>query len=124
MRQQHRIGWPLTRYERHVARLPFSPDSQIDHLIAMSQRPRVTIQIIPASAKAYGGMSGAFAVADTHDETAAYLETGIMGMVVRDPKLVTRATSMFDYLKSDADPRARTQELLERAGEQWKTQAT
>jgi hypothetical protein len=98
--------------------------AQINHVIAMSQRPHVTVQIVPATARAYGGMSGAFAIADARDETATYLETGIMGMVVRDPKLVTRATSMFDYLKSDADPRSRTQELLERAGERWKTQAT
>jgi hypothetical protein len=97
--------------------------TQIEHLIDVSQRPRVTIQIVPASARAYGGMSGAFAIADARDETATYLETGIMGMVVRDPKLVTRATSMFDHLKSDADPRSRTQEFLERVGEQWKTQA-
>jgi hypothetical protein len=49
--------------------------AQIDHLAAMAQRPHVTIQIVPASAKAYGGMSGAFAIADTPDEMAAYLET-------------------------------------------------
>jgi hypothetical protein len=96
--------------------------AQIDHLAAMAQRPHVTIQIVPGSARAYGGMSGAFAIADTPEETAAYLETGIQGMVVRDSKLVARAQSMFDYLKSDSDPRSRTLEFLNRAGEQWKPQ--
>jgi DNA-binding XRE family transcriptional regulator len=98
--------------------------AQIDHLAAMAQRPHVTIQIVPASAKAYGGMSGAFAIADTPEEMAAYLETGIQGMVVRDFKLVARAQSMFDYLRSDSDPRSHTADVLARAGEQWKAQSS
>ena len=35
---------------------------QLEHLAEMAARPRVTIQVISASAGAYGGLSGAFAI--------------------------------------------------------------
>lgn len=93
---------------------------QIEHITEVAQRPRFTVQIVPAAAGAYGGMSGAFAIADdaAHD-TVVYLETGVQGMVVRDTKLVTRAVSMFDHLRAEADPRPHTLNFLAQAGERW-----
>jgi transcriptional regulator with XRE-family HTH domain len=93
---------------------------QMDHLSEMVQRPRVTIQVVSSGAGAYGGLSGAFAVGedDAHD-TVIYLETGVQGMVVRDPKLIDRAVSMFEHLRSEAIPRSQTLEVLAKAGERW-----
>jgi hypothetical protein len=93
---------------------------QIDHLAEMAARPRVTIQVVSASAEAYGGLSGAFAIGtDSAGETVIYLETGVQGMVIRDPKLITRAASMFDHLRAEALPRSQTLDVLARAGERW-----
>jgi DNA-binding XRE family transcriptional regulator len=93
---------------------------QIEHLVAMAARPRVTIQVISAAAGAYGGLSGAFAIGtDSTADTVIYLETGVQGMVVRDPRLITRAASVFDHLRSEALPRSQTAEVLARAGEKW-----
>lgn len=93
---------------------------QVNHLCEMSHRPRVTIQVVSGSAGAYGGLSGAFAIgSDSTDGTVIYLETGVQGMVVRDPKLIFRAASMFDHLRAEALPRSRTLELLSKAGERW-----
>jgi hypothetical protein len=93
---------------------------QLDHVAEMAARPRVTIQVVSAVAGAYGGLSGAFAVGtDSGGETVVYLETGVQGMVVRDPKLVTRAASMFDHLRSEALPRSQTLDVLAKAGERW-----
>ena len=93
---------------------------QLEHLAAMAARPRVTIQVVSAAAGAYGGLSGAFAIGtDSTADTVIYLETGVQGMVVRDPKLINRAASMFDYLRSEALPRSQTAEVLARAGEKW-----
>ena len=93
---------------------------QIDHLAEMAARPRVMIQVVSGAAGAYGGLSGAFAIgADTAAETVIYLETGVQGMVVRDPRLITRAASVFDHLRAEALPRSQTLEVLARAGERW-----
>jgi hypothetical protein len=93
---------------------------QVDHLAAMAARPRVTIQIVSAGAGAYGGQSGAFAIGtDAADGTVIYLETGVQGMVIRDPKLISRAASMFDHLRAEALPRSQTLDVLARAGETW-----
>ncbi len=93
---------------------------QAAHLTEMAERPRVTIQVVPASAGAYGGLSGAFAVgSDGAGDAVTYLETGIQGMVIRDPRLTTRAASRFDHLRAEALPRSQTRELLSKAGETW-----
>jgi DNA-binding XRE family transcriptional regulator len=93
---------------------------QVDHLAEMAARPRVTIQVVSASAAAYGGLSGAFAIGtDAAADTVIYLETGVQGMVIRDPRLITRAASMFDHLRAEALPRSQTLDVLARAGERW-----
>jgi hypothetical protein len=93
---------------------------QVDHLAEMAARPRVTIQVVSAGAGAYGGLSGAFAIGtDSAADTVIYLETGVQGMVIRDPRLITRAASMFDHLRAEALPRSQTLDVLARAGERW-----
>jgi len=93
---------------------------QAEHLAAMAARPRVTIQVIAAGAGAYGGLSGAFAIGTgAADGTVVYLETGVQGMVIRDPKLISRAASMFDHLRAEALPRSQTLDVLAKAGERW-----
>jgi DNA-binding XRE family transcriptional regulator len=93
---------------------------QVEHLAAMAARPRVTIQVIAAGAGAYGGLSGAFAIGTgAADGTVIYLETGVQGMVIRDPTLISRAASMFDHLRAEALPRSQTPDILARAGETW-----
>ncbi len=63
---------------------------------------------------------GAFAIGtDSTADTVVYLETGIQGMVVRDPKLITRAASVFDHLRAEALPRSQTLDILAEAGEKW-----
>jgi hypothetical protein len=81
----------------------------------MAARPRVTIQVIPAAAGAYGGLSGAFTIGtDNAAETVIYLETGVQGMVVRDPRLIGRAASVFDHLRAEALPRSHTHKFSQR----------
>jgi hypothetical protein len=94
--------------------------TQISHLAEMAARPQVTIQVIAAGAGAYGGLSGAFAIGtDRAAETVVYLETGVQGMVVREPRLISRAASMFDHLRAEALPRSQTLDVLKKAGERW-----
>ena len=93
---------------------------QVEHLAEMAARPRGTIQVVSAGAGAYGGLSGAFAIGtDSAADTVIYLETGVQGMVIRDPRLISRAASMFDHLRAEALPRSQTLDVLARAGERW-----
>lgn len=86
---------------------------QLEHLLVMGARSNVTIQVVPGAADAYAGLSGAFAVAEIPGEAdAAYLETGIQGLTVRDPALVGKAARMFDDLRDEALSRPRSMELI------------
>ncbi len=86
---------------------------QLEHLLTMGARPNITIQVIPGAAGAYAGLTGAFAVAEVPGESpTAYLETGVQGITVRDPTLVSSAARMFDDLRDEALSRSRSLELI------------
>jgi hypothetical protein len=68
---------------------------------------------IEGAAGAYAGLSGALAVAEVPGESpTAYLETGVQGIAVRDPTLVSSAARMFDDLRDEALSRSRSLELI------------
>lgn len=95
---------------------------QIDHMAMMGTRPNVTIGVIPEMAGAYAGLSGAFSLATVPGEAdAAYLETAVQGMTVRDPRLVGKTALMFDDLRDEAFPRPRSLELISEAVGRWKS---
>ena len=86
---------------------------QLDHLAAVAARPNITIQVVPETAGAYAGLSGVFGIADIPGEAdAAYLETGVLGITVREPTLVDSAARMFDDMRDEALPRSRSLELI------------
>jgi transcriptional regulator with XRE-family HTH domain len=86
---------------------------QLEHLLTIGARPNITIQVIPGAAGAYAGLTGAFAVAEVPGESpTAYLETGLQGITVRDPTLVSSAARMFDDLRDEALSRSRSLELI------------
>jgi hypothetical protein len=70
---------------------------QLEHMPGTARRPNVPVQLVPAAARAYLGLAGAFSIATLADGSqAAHLETGIQGMTVIDAKLVSQAAQMFD----------------------------
>lgn len=87
--------------------------AQIEHIKGVASLPNVSVQVIPLAAGAYAGLSGAFAVAEIPGEPdAAYLETGVQGIMWRDPTLVTRTARMFDDLRDEALSRSKSLELI------------
>jgi len=86
---------------------------QLEHLLTLGARPNITIQVVPFAAGAYAGLSGAFAIAQIPGEAdAAYLETGVQGITVRDSALVGSAARMFDDLRDEALSRSKSLELI------------
>lgn len=104
-----RIGSPAIMYE------------QLKHLAELSRRPNVTIQVVPDEADAYGGLSGAFAIATVEPAgSLVYLETGLRGMTTDDPTMLKSAGQMFEHLRAEALAKRPTYDLLTEAGETWK----
>lgn len=94
---------------------------QVAHLIEMSQRPRVSIQVIPADVGAHRGLwAGAFIVADFVDAPAVgYQETACEGQFVDRREDVEMIIDCWDTLVREALPWAASQALLEEVAESW-----
>jgi transcriptional regulator with XRE-family HTH domain len=86
---------------------------QLVQLAKMTERPGVTIQIIPSSAGAHSGLLGAFVVADFPDApSVAYLETVAGGQISEEASLVADVALTFDTLRSEALPRRASRDLM------------
>lgn len=92
---------------------------QLGYLAELSQRPNVTIQVIPDDTLPSGGLLGAFAVAASDADSAVYLETGLRGLAMHDPTMISDASRLFEHLRAEALPTRPSYDLLAKAGESW-----
>jgi hypothetical protein len=89
-------------------------------LAEMSQRPGITIEVVPASAGAHSGLLGACAIAETEGRsTVVYLETLAEGFVVEAAKAVMAINLTFDMLRAEALPRGASRDLIVKEAEKW-----
>jgi len=95
---------------------------QLVHLVNLSRRPNVTIQVVPYSAGPHSGLLGAFVIAELDDSPPiAYLETAAEGETVEDPSVLARLALTFDNLRSKALPDVASRDLIVKvAEERWK----
>ena len=94
---------------------------QLEHLVDLSARPKVGVQVVPLSAGTHAGLLGAFIIADVDGSPGmVYLETSAEGYDTDSPAVIAQAVLRFDTLRSEALPRAASRELiLKIAGERW-----
>ena len=95
---------------------------QLMHLVEVSRRPNITVQVVPYSAGGHTGLLGAFVIADL-DSTLGivYVEDITYGRVFEDPATVSRVTLHYKSLQSEALPKGASRELIARvAEERWK----
>ena len=94
---------------------------QLLHLVQMSARPNITIQVVPYSAGAHSGLLGAFIIADFDDAPGSvYVESPADGQTGEEPALVAKLALTFDTLRSEALPRAASRDMIAKAAEeQW-----
>jgi len=128
--------WILTREDPAPPRLwvlidegilyrPVAPEAvmreQLEHLIAMSKLPTVTIQVVPYAAGGHSGLLGAFIVADLPTpQSIVFLEDVSGGRVAEDAVAVADVALRFDALRSDALPKAASRDLIAKAArERW-----
>jgi hypothetical protein len=91
---------------------------QLDHLADLAERPRMTIQVIPASAGAHAGLLGAFIIADLDGlPSMVYLETSAEGQDTDSPAVLSHVMLRFDTLRAEALPRAASCDLIMKVAE-------
>ena len=96
---------------------------QLMHLLVVSDRSKITVQVVPADAGAHVGLLGAFAIASLKDAPGiVYLESPDQGQTTERPSVVAKATEIFDKVRAEALPRKASLDLIRKvAEEQWST---
>jgi transcriptional regulator with XRE-family HTH domain len=93
--------------------------NQLMHLVEMSDRPKVTIQVIPVDAGAHVGLLGAFAIAAF--ESAAgivYMESPDEGQTTERSSVVAKVSETFDTLRAEALSRGASRDMIRKVAEQ------
>jgi transcriptional regulator with XRE-family HTH domain len=96
---------------------------QLTYLAEVSQQPKVTIQVIPASIGVHAGLAGAVAIADTEDGGTLVHEDGFTeGRTSADPDIIVKVRERVAVLRADALPREASLEMISKvAKERWST---
>jgi transcriptional regulator with XRE-family HTH domain len=94
---------------------------QLMHLLSMSDRPRITIQVIPGEVGAHVGLLGGFAIASADGAPGTvYMESPDQGQTTQLPSVVATVSGIFDTLRADALPRGAARDLIRKvAEERW-----
>lgn len=77
--------------------------AQLGHLLSMANRRNVTLQVVPRSVGAHGGMAMGFMMLDFADgagPSAVYLETATGGMRTSQPAEVARFDRIWEQLRT------------------------
>ncbi|GGV02233.1 transcriptional regulator [Actinomadura cremea] len=103
-----RVGTPETMRE------------QLEHLVSLSERPNVAVQVVTASGE-HSGNGSSFIVATMADMTqVAYVETAIRGITTDDPSDLTTLARILVDLRNRALPGDMSRELIRKvAEERW-----
>jgi transcriptional regulator with XRE-family HTH domain len=86
---------------------------QLWRLAEIAQRPSITVEIVPLAAGAHGGLTAAFAIAET-DDTArvGYLDSASDGYIIESRPAVADLMYTFDTLRSEALTRRGSRDLI------------
>ncbi len=97
-------------------------NDQLVHLAEMSERPRVTIEVVPADVGVHVGLLGAFALAGFEDDTPGivYLESPDQGETTKHPATVAKIALTYDTLRTEALGGRASRDLIRKvAEERW-----
>jgi transcriptional regulator with XRE-family HTH domain len=97
--------------------------NQLAHLAGMSDRAKITIQVVPGEVGAHVGLLGGFAIA-SYDSAlgTVYMESPDQGQTSALPSVISKISETFDTLRAEALPRGASRDLIRKvAEEQWTT---
>jgi hypothetical protein len=93
---------------------------QLLHLVDMSERSYISVQVVPASVGAHAGLACAFMIGSTDGEPDLLLVEAVEDQTIKDQEVVRKAAVAFDLVRGDALPRGASQDLiLKVAEEKW-----
>jgi transcriptional regulator with XRE-family HTH domain len=94
---------------------------QLEHLADLAERPRVTVQVVPAEVGAHVGLLGGFGIATFDNRTPiVYMESPDHGQTTDKHATVTAISLTFDTLRAEALSRGASRDLiLKVAEERW-----
>jgi hypothetical protein len=94
---------------------------QLVHVAELSERPNISVQIVPADIGANAGLSGAFDLASGDGAPEVLRMDAVEDVTTESRSVVRRAADIFVRVQADALPRAASRTLVLEAAEQWKT---
>lgn len=78
---------------------------QIDHLIDLSYRRRIKMQVVPIATEGHAGLGGSFTLMEVPDSgTFVYIESQETGVSLKQPEAVASYDRIFAELRSAALP--------------------
>jgi hypothetical protein len=99
---------------------PLVMREQLARLAVMSERPFISVQVIPGSTGAHAGLAGSFMLASLDGKPDILHIDAVEDQLIDRSPLVRKAVVAFDRVRGDALPRAISRDLiLKVAGEQW-----
>ena len=110
--------------EAVLRRLIGSPQvmaDQLTHLAELSERPDISVQVVPSDIGANAGLSGAFDLASGDGGPEVLRMDAVEDVTADSRSLVRTAADIFVRVQADALPRAASRALVLEAAEQWKT---
>ena len=76
---------------------------QLEHLLTISERPNVWLDVVPQDAGYYPGLGGDFIILGfPNAPDIAYIEAGGHGMVIQEPRAVAHCSVQHNLLRGDA----------------------
>ncbi|MFA1541509.1 helix-turn-helix domain-containing protein [Actinomadura monticuli] len=93
---------------------------QLAHLLTLGERPNISIDIVPLSAKYYPGLTGSFnllSILDAPD--VVYGEIAGQGMLITEPRTVASFAVRYNKLRGDALRVEESRTLINRIMEEY-----
>lgn len=93
---------------------------QCEHLIEMTQRPNIMLQVVPSSVGEYVGVDGSLVIADFADRPSmVYVETMLTGFTIEKPEHVTEVRLSYEALRAEAISPSASLALLKEITQTW-----
>jgi transcriptional regulator with XRE-family HTH domain len=94
---------------------------QLAHIAEMSERPHVSIHILPSENGGSAGLFGAFSRIFVEGEPDMLHMEAVEDQLTRDRALIRKADIVFDLVRRDALPRTPSRAVILEAAERWKS---
>jgi hypothetical protein len=93
---------------------------QLDHLLAMAERPNVNIHVVPSRAGAYLGLAGPFTIATLPgNQDVAHLDNQLQGLVAERPADILTIREAWESVRGVALPLPQSLEMIREVAETW-----